>query len=69
MTAEWANKYVTTEISSVILSGDSDVSVGYSNKGCDADDGNECLDDGGGLENEGDDDNDYSRFERYDLYD
>jgi len=52
------------------LSGDSGVSIRHSNAGCEGDD-NECLDDGGDLENEGDDsdDDDDSRFERYDLYD
>jgi len=69
VTAEWANKYVITKKSPVFSSGDSGVSIGHSNAGCEDDD-NECLDDGGDLENEGDDDDDDdSRFERYDLYD
>ena len=65
VTAEWANKYVTTELRDSTPG----ISVGPSNGGCDDDD-NECLDDGEGLENEGDeDDEDDSRFDRYDLYD
>ena len=72
VTAEWANKYVPTGIPNVSLLGDGEpgVAVEPSNSGCDADDENECLDDEGGLENEGDDDDeDDSRLERYDLYD
>ena len=68
VTAEWVNKYVPL----VPLSEDGSSGDLVRDSRCDAEDDNECLDDGGGLENEGDDDDDDdddSRFDRYDLYD